>query len=216
LIKVVIVDDTRLFREGIKNILDESTDIEVTGLAENGREALKLCEKLLPDVVLMDIVMPVMDGIEGTRKIKEQFNSIKILMLTTSSDDDKIIRAMAEGADGYILKDITSDELILSIKSVVTGKLNIIDGNIYQRVMEHITSVNNMEKEKASLDEYNFTDKEMSILKLVAKGYRNREIAESLFIAEGRVKNIITGLLQKLELKDRTQLAVFSVKKGLI
>jgi DNA-binding NarL/FixJ family response regulator len=216
LIKVVIVDDTRLFREGIKNILDESTDIEVTGLAENGREALKLCEKLLPDVVLMDIVMPVMDGIEGTRKIKEQFNSIKILMLTTSSDDDKIIRAMAEGADGYILKDITSDELILSIKSVVTGKLNIIDGNIYQRVMEHITSVNDMEKEKASLDEYNFTDKEMSILKLVAKGYRNREIAESLFIAEGRVKNIITGLLQKLELKDRTQLAVFSVKKGLI
>jgi DNA-binding NarL/FixJ family response regulator len=216
LIKVVIVDDTRLFREGIKNILDESTDIEVTGLAENGREALKLCEKLLPDVVLMDIVMPVMDGIEGTKKIKEQFNSIKILMLTTSSDDDKIIRAMAEGADGYILKDITSDELILSIKSVVTGKLNIIDGNIYQRVMEHITSVNDMEKEKASLDEYNFTDKEMSILKLVAKGYRNREIAESLFIAEGRVKNIITGLLQKLELKDRTQLAVFSVKKGLI
>lgn len=216
MIKVVIVDDTRLFREGIKNILDESTDIEVTGLAENGREALKLCEKLLPDVVLMDIVMPVMDGIEGTKKIKEQFNSIKILMLTTSSDDDKIIRAMAEGADGYILKDITSDELILSIKSVVTGKLNIIDGNIYQRVMEHITSVNDMEKEKASLDEYNFTDKEMSILKLVAKGYRNREIAESLFIAEGRVKNIITGLLQKLELKDRTQLAVFSVKKGLI
>lgn len=212
MIRVLLVDDTKLYREAIRNILEHDNEIEVVACAADGNEAIDLCDKYLPDVILMDIIMPIKDGVESTKSIKEKYSWIKIIMLTASSDNDNIKNALKNGADGYVLKDANPSELIISIKGVMSG-LSIIDKKIYKKVTEQINFDSSYEYEAP---ESPLTEREIEVIKLIALGNNNNEIASALFIATGRVKNIITSILQKLKLKDRTQIAVYAVRKRMI
>ncbi|HEX3047830.1 MAG TPA: response regulator transcription factor [Bacillota bacterium] len=212
-IKVLIVDDQVMLRESLKFVIEKDQDIEVIGCAGDGNEALKLCDLYSPDLVLMDIVMPVCDGVEGTRLIKAKYPQMKVIILTTFDDDQNIAKAIQNGADGYILKDLEPVELITIIKNTVKG-LRVIHENVFESMKKQFTSAAN-----ETVDDklkFKLTEKEISVIKLVVKGKSNREIAATMNLSEGRVKNIITKILSKLELEDRTQLAVFAVRNKLI
>lgn len=211
MIKVLLVDDAKLFREAIRNILEHDPELQVVACATNGNEAIEFCDQYLPDIVLMDIIMPVKDGVESTRLIKEKYSWIKIIMLTASSDDENVRNALKNGADGYVLKDVNPTELILTIKSAMSG-LSIIDKSIYRQMVSKISQSPPAEE----LPDVVFTERENDIIRLVGQGKTNREIAESLFLAPGRVKNIITVILQKLNYKDRIQIAIYAIRKKLI
>lgn len=216
MIKVLIVDDQVILRESLKFIVEQDPEINVVGLAGNGKEALEHCKELVPDVVLMDIMMPVCNGVEGTKLIKSQFRSIRVIILTTFNDDENISKAIKNGADGYVLKDIKPDELILAVKSVAKG-FSIMHHTAMDSVAKQIDheSDANHHKQELKLD-VNLTDRELSIIELIVDGKSNKEIAAKIFITEGSVKNIITNILEKLNLKDRTQLAVFAVKNNIV
>ncbi|NLN66478.1 MAG: response regulator transcription factor [Clostridiaceae bacterium] len=211
MIKVLLVDDTKLFREAIRNILEHDEDIHVVACASDGNEAIECCDRYLPDIVLMDIIMPVKDGVESTRLIKEKYGWIKIIMLTASSDNENIRNAMKNGADGYVLKDVNPTELILTIKSAMSG-LSIIDQNIYQKMVHQFSEINR----ESTLPDVHFTERETEIIKLIGQGKRNKEIADILFLTQGRVKNIITDIMQKLGCNDRVQIAIYAVRKKLV
>ncbi|HHX17483.1 MAG TPA: response regulator transcription factor [Clostridium sp.] len=216
MIKVLIVDDQIILRESLKFIIEQDEDINVVGLGGNGKEAFSLCKKLNPDVVLMDIMMPECDGVEGTRLIKSKFETIKVIILTTFNDEKNVSRAIKNGADGYVLKDISPDQLILAIKSVFKG-FSIM----------HQSTLNTFADSKEKTNEKSTTAKtekinvklgkrELEILNLIVEGKNNKEIAETMYISEGTVKNTISHMLDKLNLKDRTQLAVFAVKNNIL
>jgi len=206
MIKVLIAEDQRLIGEGIKFIIEKSCEIEVVGIAKNGFEALELCKRFLPDVVLMDLKMPVCDGIEATKLIKFFMVKIKILILTTFDDEESVSEALKNGADGYLLKDISSEQLIATIKNVVIG-LIIIDEKVYHNIVKKFDS--NLRKDEVH---HLLTKREKAVISLVIYSKTNKEIAFELEITEGRVKNIITSILKKLELVDRTALAVYAIK----
>jgi DNA-binding NarL/FixJ family response regulator len=191
----------------------------VIGLAGNGKEAFSLCEQLNPDVVLMDIMMPKCDGVEGTRLIKSKYKEIKVIILTTFNDEGNVTRAIKNGADGYVLKDISPDQLILTVKSVFKGysimhqsTLNTFIDSKDKEKKNKKTSAN-IKKEKVNV---RLGKRELEILNLIVEGKNNKEIAETMFISEGTVKNTISHMLNKLNLKDRTQLAVFAVKNNIL
>ena len=212
MIKVMIVDDQGLIRDGLKMILSLSNNIEVIGEALNGNEALDLLNKIEPHVILMDIRMPLMDGVETTKVIKEKFPLIKVIILTTFNEDEYIFEGLKNGADGYILKDMKSDEIIKAIKEVYKGNV-LLHPQIATKVVRAFNGRNNQreirnnEEKIKSMEE--LTPRELEIAKLVSKGKNNGEISKELFITEGTVKNHLTRILSKLELRDRTQLAVF-------
>ncbi|MCX7710973.1 MAG: response regulator transcription factor [Clostridia bacterium] len=208
MIKVIIADDQPVIRDGLKFIVEQSNEIQVLGCAGHGLEALELCEKLNPDLVLMDIVMPICDGVEGTRLIKEKFENIKVMILTTFNDEDKVEQALKNGADGYILKAIESEELILTIKSVARG-LQVIHKNAYNLVLKKLSS-------EIEAKDFGLTERESEVIKLIVFGKSNKEIASKLYLTEGSVRNLISSILFKTKLKDRTQLAVFAVKNNII
>lgn len=209
LIKVLITEDKRLIGEGFKFIIESDEEINVVGLALNGYEALEMCKIHKPDLVLMDLKMPCCDGIEGTKLIKSFSANIKVLVLTTFDDDEMVSAALKNGADGYILKDINAEKLISTIKGTVEG-LNVIDENVYQNIVNKFNQPDNQKPE------YALTDREIKLIELVVYGKSNKEIAANLNITEGRVKNIITSILSKLGLSDRTSLAVYAVKNKYI
>ncbi len=209
MIKVLITEDKRLIGEGFKFIIESDEEINVVGLALNGYEALELCKIHKPDLVLMDLKMPCCDGIEGTKLIKSFSANIKVLVLTTFDDDEMVSEALKNGADGYILKDINAEKLISTIKGTAKG-LNVIDENVYQNIVNKFNQPDNLKPEHA------LTDKEIRLIELVVYGKSNKEIAAKLAITEGRVKNIITNILSKLGLSDRTSLAVYAVKNKYI
>lgn len=211
MIKVLIVDDQRIFCEGLKALLEKDDEIEVLGLAGNGKEAYTLCRTHNPDLVLMDIVMPVSNGIEGTKLIKSYSQEIKVIMLTTFNDEEKIQEAVQNGADGYILKDTKPEELIYAVKSAFLG-VNVIDKNAFSNLINQI-KVTRINSEKIKV---NLTKREISIIKLITEGKENKEIAAELFLSDGTIRNSISAILQKLNMKDRVQLAVFSVKNNLV
>lgn len=215
MIRVVLVDDQLIIREGIKIILEQDNDIRVVGCAENGKVALKLCEKLSPDVVLMDIVMPECDGVEGTRLIKSKFMKIKVVMLTTFNEDEKIMSALNYGADGYILKDIKPEDLILTVKSAAAG-LSIMHKDTYNNIVKKVNSKNKISIIESNNMNVYLSKRELSIIELIVDGKGNSEIANTVHLTEGSVRNVISGILKKLNLKDRTQLGVFAVKNDLV
>ncbi|EHQ88494.1 response regulator transcription factor [Desulfosporosinus youngiae] len=204
--KVLIVDDDALIREGLKILLEIEDDFQVVGTASNGHEALEMCRKEKPELVLMDIRMPVMDGVLGTKLIKSQFREIKIVILTTFKDDEYIKEALKSGAEGYILKNQPADSIIESLRTV--GKGNIV----LEREVANTLSSMLKESKKATPERLNISPREFEILKLVGEGLSNREIAESLNISEGTTRNYVTGLLEKLGFRDRTQLAIFFIR----
>ena len=215
MIKVIIADDQLILRESLKFIIEQDNEIEVLGCAGNGYEALSLCEQLLPDIVLMDIMMPECNGIEGTRLIKEKFkDAIKIVVLTTFNNDENIVKSMNNGADGFILKDILPSELILAVKGAAHGF-----GIFHRSAVKTAVGINKLERDTDKFSEKNdvidLTDREKSIIRLIVDGKNNKEIALELCITEGTVKNVMTIILEKLKLRDRTQLAVYAIKNNL-
>lgn len=220
MIKVIIADDIQILRQGLAAILVRDPEIQVAGLAANGREALTLCREHHPDLVLMDMRMPQYDGSWGIRQIKEQFPDIRVLVLTTFDDDETVEAALASGADGYILKEMEDEKVIQSVKAVCAG-MRIFGGSVFEGMRRQMSRTPSPAREaagKTSADAElaaKITDRERDIMRCVARGMDNKEIAAELFLAEGTVRNNISRLLEKLGLKDRTQLAVFTVKNRL-
>lgn len=205
-IKVIIADDSDFVRDGMKIILDVDEEFEVLGVASTGKQAIEIAEKSAPDIFLMDIQMPEMDGIEATKIIVERGLG-KVLILTTFDDDELVKQALASGAKGYLIKNHTPEHLKQMIKSVYFGS-GVMDEN----VLESLTSGNEIkvnESGAAGFDASDYTDRELEIIKAVAEGLSNKEIAAKLFISEGTVKNYITGILSKEGLSHRTALAVY-------
>lgn len=214
-IKVLIADDIVILRQGLKAVLEQDEGIEVVALAQNGKEAYEKSRVFMPDVVLMDMRMPDYDGAYGIHAIKEKLEDVRVLVLTTFDDEETIERALASGADGYILKEMEDEKVIASVKSVYAG-MNIFGDGVYRAMrnrMEQAVGKKEIKKQESIMAA--FTSRERDVLKLIAQGNDNKEIAEILFLAEGTVRNQISKLLEKLSLKDRTQLAVYAVKNGL-
>lgn len=213
MIKVIIADDIPILCQGLKAILSQDKDIEVVGMAGNGLEAFQLTEKLLPDVVLMDMRMPEYDGEFGTRKIKESFPHIKVIILTTFDDEENISKAMSGGADGYLLKEMDNETVIRSLKMVMDG-ISVFGssaaGTIQKRFSQSSTATS------APKQNIPLTDRELDIIRLIAEGMDNKEISSTLYLAEGTVRNNISKMLEKLSLKDRTQLAVYAIKNNIV
>jgi DNA-binding NarL/FixJ family response regulator len=212
-LKVLLVDDEKLIREGLKIILSTYEDIEVVGLCENGEEAYMLCKTLQVDVILMDIRMPKCDGVLGTKMIKEDFNSIKILILTTFNDVEYIQEALKHGASGYLLKDSSYDIIYEGIKSAHIGNI-VVHPEVANKIMSNISK--ELCSDTEIISKYGLTSKEIKIIREIANGLSNKEIGEILYLSEGTIKNNISVILSKLELKDRTQIVIFAFKKGLV
>lgn len=209
MIKVLIADDIQILRQGLKAILSQDEDIEVVDLAADGREAYMLCQKHRPDVVLMDMRMPEYDGSYGIRSIKAHFPETKVLVLTTFDDQETVDAAIQSGADGYILKEMEDGKVIQSVKAVCAG-IQVFGGSVFEGIRKQMAP-----KTAAPELTGEFTPREREIIRCVAQGLDNKEIAAELFLAEGTVRNQISRVLEKLKLKDRTQLAVFAVKNNL-
>ncbi|HEX9061074.1 MAG TPA: response regulator transcription factor, partial [Clostridia bacterium] len=209
MIKVLIADDSVILRNGLKIIIEQDTNIEVVGCASDGMEALGLCKKLKPDIVLMDIRMPKCDGIEATRLIKEYSKDIKIIVLTTFDDEKYLSKVLHHGADGYILKEIGDDDLINTIKSTVNG-FSIFQSHVVQNIRYKFGPNLRVNDEELVPLNVNLTERELSVIKLIVDGKDNREISKILCLTEGSVRNVVSSILDKLKLSDRTQLAVFA------
>jgi len=219
MLKVLIADDQKLLRESFKTIIENNSDMKVVASAANGLEAYELCGKFKPDVVLMDISMPVCSGIEATKMIKLDYPQINVLIVTASDDKSDVSEAINNGANGYILKNVGTEELILSIKSAFYG-LQIMHKDVFRPATLHMNPKEtiNFNRNKVSVGgiDVTITDREIGIIQMIVDGKDNKEIGASLFIAEGTVKNTITTIISKLQLKDRTQLAVFAIKNSLV
>ncbi len=207
MIRILLVDDQYLIRQGLKSMLESNDDMQVIGEAENGQRALDQIPTLQPDIVLMDIRMPVMDGVAATGAIAQQYPNVKVLVLTTFDDDEYVSQAMRLGAKGYLLKDTEPDELALAIRAVYKGHTQLGPGLFEKALMTTPTLTPPVQPppELAQL-----TPRELEVLHLLARGANNREIAQALFLAENTVKNYITNILSRLNLRDRTQAALFA------
>jgi NarL family two-component system response regulator LiaR len=195
-VKVLVVDDDLLVSHSLKVLLSHEEDIQVLGTAADGARAIAACERGLPDAVLMDIRMPGMDGIEATRRIKERWPQVRVVILTTFQDDDNIHQALQAGADGYLLKSAPSAGMAQKLRALVSGT-SVVEASVLKRLRE--PSREPME---------GLTPRESDVVELVAQGCSNREIAGQLSISEGTVRNTLSAILDKLGLRDRTQLAI--------
>lgn len=209
-INVLIVDDEKLIREGLKVMLSIYDDIQVVETAEDGYEALKMCKENPIDVVLMDIRMKNCDGVMGTRLIKEQFHNIKVIILTTFKDKEYIQEALKYGAFGYMLKDSSHDLIYEGIKTAYKGNM-VVHPDVAAHMLDGVNK-----DEKVNIDKYSLTEKEIKIIKFIAKGLSNKEISEEIFLSEGTIKNNISNILSKLDLRDRTQIAIFAFKNKIV
>jgi DNA-binding NarL/FixJ family response regulator len=203
-IRLLLVDDQELIRESLAFVINTDEDIEVVGLASNGEEALLLCETHKPTIVLMDIQMPILNGIEATRRIKQQWPETKVMILTTFQEVEHVVEALSIGADGYLLKAIHPKDLISGIKHIVhEGTL------LSQDLAKALVMQVQLAKEAvAPKPKYGLTDREEQILKEIASGLNNKQISEKLFLSEGTVKNYISSIYHKLDVKDRMQAAL--------
>jgi DNA-binding NarL/FixJ family response regulator len=205
-LKILLVDDQDIIRQGLKVLLQLEPDLTVVGEAANGQLAIQHARQLQPDVILMDLRMPIMDGIAATRQICQEFPQIKVLVLTTFDDDVLITEAIQVGASGYLLKDTPSEELAEAIRNISRGYTQFGPG-ILQKVVRQMTTPLS---EPPPPEVAELTPREVEVLSLIAAGCSNREIAARLFISEGTVKNHVTNILSRLGLRDRTQLAIFA------
>jgi DNA-binding NarL/FixJ family response regulator len=215
-IRVLLVDDQALFREGLETLLSVHKDIQVVGQAGNGQEAVEVAAKVQPDVVLMDVRMPELDGVRATSLLKKTQPQCRVIVLTTFDDDEYIFDALRTGAVGYLLKDVASVQLVEAIRAAARGK-SILDPSVAAKVIAEFTRVSSMvpSAQMEPLIEP-LTEREMEILALIAKGATNKEIASQLYIVEGTVKNHITHILGKLGVRDRTQAALKARELGLM
>lgn len=209
-VRVLIVDDQTLFRTGLAHLLDEDPRVEVVGQAIDGREAVKQAAKIKPDVILMDLKMPNVDGIEATRQIIEADPGIKVVVLTTFETDSQVIQALKAGASGYVLKDSSAQAIVSSLVAVMSGE-RVMAGAVANRVLEMLTGTTTPKEFYDGL-----TSREIEILKLLANGMANKQIAYRLKISEKTVRNHVSNTYEKLGIYDRSQAVLYAVKKGLV
>jgi NarL family two-component system response regulator LiaR len=210
-IRVMIVDDHEMVRQGAAGYLEAQEDLHVVAEASSGEEALTLAKELVPDVVLMDLVMPGLDGVEATRRLKDDSPRTQIIILTSFHEDEHIFPALQAGAISYLLKDVKATELVEAIRRAASG-----EATLHPRVAERVIKefrVGDPDRQHLFTD---LTEREMEVLKLIAGGHSNQKIADNLVISIGTVKGHVSNILSKLHLADRTQAAVYAWKKGLI
>jgi len=212
MIKVLIADDHKMFRQGLRMLFEMEPDIKIVGEARDGLEAEEMNDSTEPDVILMDINMPGIDGVEATRRILKTQHDANIIILTMFREDEHVFQAIKAGAHGYVLKDADSSEVTRAIRAVAAGE-SVLDtamtSKVFQqfKIMSEITEKSNAE---------GLTERELEILALIANGSSNREIGDKLFLSEKTIKNYITSIFQKLQTNDRTQAAVYAIQRGLI
>ena len=211
-IRLMMVDDHRMFLEGLRTLIEMEPDIEVVGECGNGLDALEAIMRLRPDVVLMDINMPGMNGVEVTRQILERRPNTGIIILTMYRDDSQVFQAIKSGARGYILKDVDTAEVVRAVRAVARGE-SMIDPLLATRVL---TEFKRLWQQHEAQPRDGLTEREITILRLIASGYSNKEIGVELCLSEKTIKNYITVIFQKLQLSDRTQAAVYAVQHGLV
>jgi len=214
-IKILLVDDQPLFREGLRTLLSVHLDFEVVGEAGNGEEAIKLARSLLPLVVLMDLQMPVLDGVAATRRLHEEQPDCRVIVLTTFDDDEMVFDGLRAGAVGYLLKDAPSEKLAEAIRVAARGE-TFLQPSVAAKVVAEFARLSRKTVATANPVIEPLSEREIEVLRLIAQGASNREIASSLFLAEGTVKNHVTNILGKLEARDRTQAALKARDSGLI
>ena len=213
MIRVLVCDDQEMVCEGLRAILRTAADLEVVGVAHDGAEAVQLTGDCRPDVVLMDLKMPGVNGVQATRQIKDQFPGVRVLALTTYDADEWVFDAIRAGADGYLLKDTPRARLIEAIRGTAAGTTHVdpkIAGKLFERVAQQATTP----AERVVID--SLSTRELEILRLLARGMSNADIARRLYLSEGTVRNYVSGLLAKLEVTDRTQAAVLALRSGLV
>jgi DNA-binding NarL/FixJ family response regulator len=214
-IRLVIADDHELFRRGLRMVLDDEDGIEVVGEAGDGKECIDIVTETAPDVVVMDVRMPVLSGIEAAEKIKDDLPTTKILMLTISDEEDDLYEAIKAGANGYLLKEISIDEIGNAVRSVWSGQ-SLISPSMASKLLNEFASMVKKEEEREHVPAPRLTPREMEVLEHVAKGMNNREIAKALFISENTVKNHVRNILEKLHLHSRMEAVVYAVREKLL
>lgn len=213
-IKILLADDQTLFRDGLRVLLSTQPDIEVVGEATNGEEALRLAAKLRPHIVLMDMRMPILDGVEATRHLSETQPDCRVIALTTFDDDELVFEGLRAGAVGYLLKAVSTPRLLEAIRAVARGE-SILEPSVTAKVVAEFARLANQTSRPPALPNP-LSEREIEVLRLVAKGATNRQIAATLIIAEGTVRNHLTNILGKLGVSDRTQAAIKAKELGLV
>ncbi len=219
-IRVLIADDHALLREGLRRVLEFESEIEVVGEAADGLQAVERARELLPDVVVLDINMPGLDGIEVTRRIKRECPAAQIVVLTIHDDDQYVFEVVKAGAQGYVLKDIEPGQIVEAIKTVRRGE-SFIPSNLMSKVLGEFKRMSGelaagVAAHDPGVEEGRLTEREREILRAIAQGLTNREIADRFYISEKTVKNHVSNLLRKLHLTDRTQAAIYAIKNKLV
>lgn len=211
-IRVLIVDDHEIVREGLQTLLAEEPDFEVVGAAGDGASAVALAESTRPDVIVMDLVMPGVDGIEATRRIHNNNPEARVLVLTTFADDQRVREAIQAGATGYLLKDVLKADLLRALRDAAVGRPSLhpeVQGHLMREVARKTSS------SQEQPPHGNLTEREIGILRLIAEGRSNKEIAAALYLTEGTIKGYVSTIFDKLGVEDRTQAALYAVKHGL-
>jgi DNA-binding NarL/FixJ family response regulator len=214
-LRVLVVDDHALFRRGLQMVLEQEPDIDLVGEASDGAEAVEKAQELMPDVILMDVRMPKRSGIEATTQIKDLLPHVKILMLTISDEEADLYEAIKAGASGYLLKEIPIEEVADAIRSVWAGQSRI-SPSMASKLLNEFAAMTKASGDKPEVPSPRLTDREMEVLKLVAKGMNNRDIAKELYISENTVKNHIRNILEKLHLHSRMEAVVYAVREKMI
>jgi len=211
-IKVLIVDDHQVVRQGLRTFLELQDDILVVGEAGDGQTAIDMVRQLTPNVVLMDLVMPRLDGVSATRQVKSLGTETKVIALTSFNEDDKVFPAIQAGASSYLLKDVSPDDLVDAIRAAHRGEARL-HPDIARKLMEQVA---NQAAPSHEIQLAELTEREHDVIRLVAQGLSNHEIAQNLVISDKTVKTHISNILSKLHLEDRTQLAIYAIRKGLV
>ena len=214
-IRVMICDDHALFRRGLIMVLESEDGVEVVGEAEDGEDAIAKAAELAPDVILMDVRMPRVSGIDATRAIADVVPTAKILMLTVSDEEEDLYEAIKAGATGYLLKEISIEEVASAIRSVVNGQ-SLISPSMASKLLNEFTNLAKKADERQAVPTPRLTERELEVLKLVAQGMSNREIAGELYISENTVKNHVRNILEKLHLHSRMEAVVYAVREKLL
>jgi DNA-binding NarL/FixJ family response regulator len=214
-IRVVIADDHVLYRRGLQTVVTQEEDIDIVGEASDGQEAIDRTVELLPDVVLMDVRMPRVSGIEACAAIKTQVPSTRIIMLTMSDEESDLYEAVKAGANGYLLKEISIEEVADAIRAVVEGQ-SLISPSMASKLLSEFNALAKRAEEKQNIPAPKLTDRELEVLKLVAQGMSNKEIADDLFISENTVKNHVRNILEKLQLHSRMEAVMYAMREKLL
>ncbi len=209
--KIIICDDQAIVRDGLELMLKLERDMEVVGVAQDGAQAVELAVKRNPDLVLMDLKMPGVNGVEATRQINVQCPGVKILVLTTFDDDEWVFDAVRAGACGYLLKDTPREKVLEAIRGTVAGK-SYIDPGVAGKIMRQVA---NRQEQQPTLITEKLSEREIEVLRLIAHGFSNRDIAERMHLSEGTVRNHVSAIFAKLDVSDRTQAAIIAIRHGL-